>query len=167
MRDIKKQDGNESDEDFLRIYTYATSSANKINMWRFLVSAVSLVVIFANLDVSISFFKALLVFSLSQFLYTISLKTGSTMRKIFADLALFINGVFGSIGLFGLMRIVTLEKIGNTTFLSFSHFEPLRSFTFSAPSFFWTIGIALTVIYVIDWTTSGFMLSEAKSSIGG
>ncbi|WP_295237020.1 hypothetical protein [Veillonella sp.] len=134
---------------------YEVYSASKLLLLRLFVTLLSCMILWTNAEESKSFFNTLVVFSLSQLLYILSIKCNDKIRQIFSwiSLAVILGIIFLSVvGLMGVASIVNTDVGFVIAFIKPGKLVPL----FGSEGFVITIAFGLMFLYTIEWATGWF-----------
>ncbi|MBE6080377.1 MAG: hypothetical protein E7204_06030 [Veillonella sp.] len=128
---------------------YEVYSASKLLLLRIFVTLLSCVILWTNAEESRSFFNTLVVFSLSQLSYILSIKCNDKIRQLFSWISLAVILVITFISVVGLMGVASIVNTDVGFVIAFikpGKLVPL----FGSEGFVISIAFGLLLLYTIE-----------------
>lgn len=154
---------NKGNDKFELIPQYMIISTAHILVFRIFATALSLLILWMGAEKNDTFFSTLMVFTIGQLLFVVSLKALTTIREILR--LVIITGLAGIAfialgGLLGGIHIVSTEVGYMIAFVKATKIIYLCG----SNSFVTFVGMLLIIVYVVEWGTSWFVPTQYEDT---
>lgn len=137
-------------------------------MWiRLFLAIISMLIMFTDISYGSAFFRTLIIFSLSQFLFVIGLESDKRWKAKLNQCIEVVLGCACVISLLGWANVLTLAGEEESRYFLFSKTSPLRGVEVSTDLLFWGLSIALLLLYTIQIVNSMEKPIKNVTTIGG